>query len=299
VSPTITLVADQLYKITVDLWNGGGPWSFITQMSVNGGAWQPIPLAQLSLPQDRRLPMFELAFNKMPNTPVVGGSLPLPGTNNVFQNLLMHNAAIGPLNGRQCMIVNGSSSGVFNYQKFSQGVRLRAFKSFTMMLQINSVTWGKEGVTPSIFGLYNVPSTNITGYPRLSAPPDSWNLPNQTLNFMITASSSQIYPYAKNLWQCDNAAISAYPAGQWFHYAFVWDDDFKGYQVFINGKLIQHAICTVTNLNAMFEQMRIGSDGTDDGANWSGGMAWFRAFDYRLSTDLITRDMNDDWASLL
>ena len=208
------------------------------------------------------------------------------------------------------MIVKGNGSGVYNVQgssKIVQGARVRAFKSYTMMVQIDSVKWG-SGATPSIFTLYNLPGSNVTAYPR-TAVPESWDFPNQTQQFMITASSTNIYPWGKGTYSASNMPVdymfgqnaginSAYPPGQWFHFAMVWDDDFTGYVTYINGKPSQHFAAVPYDVQTIMEQMRIGSDATDDGAGWTGGMAWFRAFDYRLSQDLINRDMNDDWANL-
>ncbi len=309
---TIQMVAGQPYKLSVDLWNGGGPWSFIFQMSVNGGAWQNIPLQQLSMTQDRRLPTFELAFNKMSTTSSGAGSTeqpaPIQDTNGVFQNLIRLQAPIGQLNGRQCLQINGNGSGVYNFGYFSQGVRVRAFKSYTMMLQINSVKWG-SGASPSIFSLYNLPSTNITSYPRKGSPQDSWDFPNQTQQFMITASATQIYPWGKGIYSGSSQDVSKMfganspsspqiTPGQWFHFAMVWDDDFSGYVLYLNGNPSQHYACAPYDITTIMEQMRIGSDWADDKSGWTGGIAWFRAFDYRLSQDLIQRDMNDDWANL-
>ena len=304
---TINMIAGQPYKLAIDLWNGGGPWTFTFQTSVDGGPWTNLPLTQLYMTQDRRLPTFELAFNKMP---MGSGNGPITDTNIVFQNLAMGNATIGSYNGKQCMIVKGNGSGVYNVQgssKIVQGARVRAFKSYTMMVQIDSVKWG-SGATPSIFTLYNLPGSNVTAYPR-TAVPESWDFPNQTQQFMITASSTNIYPWGKGTYSASNMPVdymfgqnaginSAYPPGQWFHFAMVWDDDFTGYVTYINGKPSQHFAAVPYDVQTIMEQMRIGSDATDDGAGWTGGMAWFRAFDYRLSQDLINRDMNDDWANL-
>jgi hypothetical protein len=309
-TPTIQIVAEQLYKLTFDLWNGGGPWAFLVQMSINGGAWQPIPLQQLYMTNDRRLPMIELAFNTMNTAAATQAETQVQDTNNVFQNLALINAAIGPLNGRQCMLVNGSGSGVFNYYNFNQGVRLCAMKSITMMVQINSINITSGG-SPSLISFYNVPSSNTTGYPRKGWSQSS-AVPyvNRTNDFMITADTNTIYPYGMGQNPNTNfpvsdyfmknvlASSSPYPANQWFHFAMVWDDDFSGYALYVNGVLTQHQFIPPYGVQLMMEQIRIGCDNHPEGQSWTGGMAWFRAFDYRLSTELIQQDMNDDWANL-
>lgn len=312
----VALTPGTPYKLTFDLWNGGGPWSFGVQYSVNGGGWQPIPISQLYMIEDRRLPMVELAFNQMQTTNIPQNQLnngtPVTDTNGVFQNLFM-TANIGQLNGRQCMLVNAPVQGVFNYYTFNQGVRLAAMKSITMMLQINSITVGSTGLTPSIISFFNLPQSSLTGYPRRG-----WDQSHvqpylaRTNDFMISSNGSQIYPWGLGPVKNSNVGVdtffkenaqgglgvSSIPQGQWFHFAWVWDDTFTGYTVYINGKQAARAFVGAYDPTLMMEQFRIGCDSHPEGQAWTGGIAWFRAFDYRLSTDLIQRDMNDDWVNV-
>jgi hypothetical protein len=294
----VQLVADQPYEMIIDLWNGGGPWSFTIAMSVDGSAWAPIPLQQLSMVQDRRLPMIELAFNKMP----VGTTGPIADTDDVFQNFQMVNSSIGNLNGKQCMLVTGPGSGVFNMANYIQGVRLRGMKSLTMMVQISSISY-PNGVTPSIVSFYNLPDTNITAYPRKGLGPQPFNYIQRTNDFMITANSGTIYP-----WGIQNPTIGTsgfgngvtpYALGQWMHYAFVWNDDFAGYTTYLNGTPSPTLPLLPYDVQIMMEQIRIGCDVHPEGQSWTGGIAWFRAFDYQLSKDLVQLDMNDGWGSII
>jgi hypothetical protein len=311
------MVADQSY--TLDLWTfnpGGVNWSFDLQVSVNGGGWQELPAAQLFLVADRRQPMIELAFNKMATvtSPPQGGA-PIADTNNVFQNLVT-TANIGPLNGKQALIVGGSGQGVYNYSKWVQGVRLRAIKTITMMLQINSVTPAPQGTVPSIVSFFNLPqSVTYGGLPRAGFDP-SFVQPyaSRTNDFMITAEATGlIFPwgvgpaagttniknnFSQNVWTSD-LGVASYTPGQWFHFAFVWDDDFTGYTIYVNGQQAGRAMIPAYDPTLIMEQMRIGCDAHPEGQAWTGGIAWFRAFDYRLSTDLLQTDMNDAWSSLV
>jgi len=298
-SQTVQMVADQPYEMIVDLWNGGGPWSFTIAMSVGGNAWAPIPLQQLSMVQDRRLPTIELAFNKMP----VGTTGQIADTDNVFQNFQLVNSSIGTLNGKQCMLVTGPGSGVFNMANYIQGVRLRGMKSLTMMVQISSLTPSSSGLTPSIVGFYNLPDTNITAYPRKGLGPQPFNYIQRPNDFIITANGSTIYP-----WGIQNPTVGSsgfgaaslpYPLGQWFHYAFVWNDDFAGYTAYLNGVSGNQAPLTPYDVQLIMEQIRIGCDVHPEGQSWTGGIAWFRAFDYQLSKELVQMDMNDGWDSLV
>jgi hypothetical protein len=47
----------------------------------------------------------------------------------------------------------------------------------------------------------------------------------------------------------------------------------------------------------VYEQIRIGCDMTSD-RSWTGGIQWFRAFDYQLSQAQVQMDMQDGWLSL-
>jgi hypothetical protein len=69
--------------------------------------------------------------------------------------------------------------------------------------------------------------------------------------------------------------------------------------MYIDGKLVANLPAAAYDPALIMETIRIGCDGTDDMAQWTGGVAWFRGFDYRLSGDLIQRDMEDDWANLV
>ena len=303
VSPFRDLVAGQTYKFVIDIWNGGGPWAFFIQMSINGGAWQPIQATQLSLPADRRLAVFELAFNKMPTGT---GNGPVQDTNKVFQNLTMwRNCTVGALNGRQCMLVNGSGSGVYSFNTYNQGVRGRAFKSWTAMVQINSMTRGLGGTGnyPTLISFHNLSGSAPLSYPRMGPPPESWDYKTRAQDLSVWILNGQIQlqymdkqnPEILQQYYFNNRA---FPFGRWNHLAIVWDEDFNGYALYINGNLAGQLRATGPDVALMFEQMRIGCDATDDGANWTGGIAWFRGFDYRLSSEQIQMDMNDAWGSL-
>jgi hypothetical protein len=314
----ITLVAGQVYRIVIDFWNGGGPWSFTLAAYINGSnTATPLPLTQLSMTADRRLPYWELAFNKMGSSSTTAPTA-IVDTNGLFQNM-QRAAAIGSLNGRQCMIVGGPGQCVFNYNTFVQGVRLRALRSFTMMMQINSIVPNAAQTAPSLVSFFNLPESVVTGYPRKGTLLGSTVVQpyaNRVNDFMITATSTgSLYPWGlgpadagkvsniqnyfyQNAW-VSGEGLSQYPLAQWFHLAWVWDDDFTGYTVYVNGKQSARAFVPAYDMTLIMEQFRIGCDNHPEGQSWTGGIAWFRAFDYRLSQDLIQRDMNDDWASLV
>lgn len=308
-SAIVSLIPDQEYRLVYDTWSVGGPWTKSFQMSVNGGGWQPLPSDQLYLPVDRRQPLVELAFHKMP----AGTTGPVSDTQGILQNWFL-NAPTGSVAGQPCLVVGGHGAYCGNWNKYSQGMRLRALKTICMKLYIKSGSVVRGGGTssPSIYALYNLPSTNTAGAPRLGAPTEAWDKPNRTAYFELTTwTGDAVYPYGTAqkgggdiiqqtfLNNIVGRPVPVTPSDTWYHYAFVWADDFTSYAIYIDGKLVANLPAATYDPALILEQIRIGCDATGDGAVWQGGVAWFRGFDYRLSGDLIQRDMNDDWASLV
>jgi hypothetical protein len=300
-----SLIADQEYTITLDMTNAVDLWSLRVQAMINGSGPYDIDGTQLFLPYDRRQPMVNLSFNKMSTS--VAAPDAVSDANGVFQNLsLVGNASIGTLAGVQCMLVNANpnGSGVFNFRNVAQGFRGRAFKSMTAMINVTSYNNSTDGRTaPSLISFYNVNTVDPTEQVPHRAPAPSWNYGNRSQDMSIFMSGgAAVFQYkdARDPMILTQYFYNAVPLamGAWHHIAIVWDDDFQGYAFFLDGTLKGQLRATGPGVSQLFEQIRIGCDATDDGARWSGGIAWFRAFDYRLSTDRIQTDMNDAWANL-
>jgi hypothetical protein len=320
---TPTSVADWFvpgrpYKFTIDLWNGGGPWSFGIKMCVGGGSnWVPVPLEQIYMTQDRRLPMLEFAFHKMAPTALTSGQLnggvPIQDTDAALTQCVIA-ANIGQVAGRPCMVVDGPGRGVFNYRTYTQGIRLRAIKSFTMMICITGAA-APAGTTPSLVSFFNLPESQTNqsggGNPRGGWQP-SYEQPygKRVNDFMITANAGTVYPWGLGplgptaakadayFTEGYQKSMAPYTLGTWFHYAFVWDEDGTGYTIYVNGAQVGRAFMPAYDPQLIMEQFRIGCDTHPEGQSWTGGMQWFRAFDYRLSMDLVKRDMADAWGAL-
>lgn len=300
------LVETQYYKLTVDLWNGGGPWGLVLTYSVNGGAWQPLLPTQLFLLQDRRKPWFELDFTRMaPDSPAANTQIQVRDTRGVFSNLFRWNSPIQPIAGVNCMTVNAAGGLSFgNFMGTCQGVRLRALKSFTMKLFISNITTSANGATPSLFGIHNHTDTQI-GNLGMSWRPTIQNGPSTfTQDFQVTAGPSGIYPWNLTAGPDFSAGWSsgikgAFPMNQWFHFAFVWDDNFMGYTLYLNGSSVGHGtLTTAYPVDLVMEQIRLGNDYNVDGRGWNGGIAWFRGFDYSLTPTDVQTDANDGWVNL-
>jgi hypothetical protein len=300
-SSIVPLVAHQRYTITWDVYHASDVWMFSCMFSVNGAAWRPLPADQLFMPYDRRLPALELAFNKMPDSGVQLRDV--RDTHRILDNLQM-SAPIRELAGRRCMIV-GEGSGVMNFKFWNQGIRAYAMKSYTAMMLIRSVAY-PSGVTPSLFGFYNTRSADPRGALRHHHPQEPWDYAQQKDNLMLTSGGTNVYGWGKSATDpavyrqfITNAAQAVpIPTGSWFHFAWIWDENLGGYAFWINGQLAQKFASVPFASSQIMEQIRIGTDTTGDGSAWSGGMAWFRGFDYRLNEEQIRRDMNDDWGSL-
>lgn len=305
ITTPVQLIPDQSYTVIYDTWNVV-PWTKLFQMNVNGGGWQQIPTQQLYLMADRRQPLLELAFHRLP----AGTSGPITDTQGILQNWFL-NSPTGTVSGQPCLVVAGHGSYCGNWNKYSQGIRLRALKTLTMKLFVKSGSVSfPNRVPPTLFSMYNLPSTNTAGPLRVGAPTDSWNWINRTADFSLMTSGSNVYPYGTSqkgggdviqetfLY---NASTSApmIPLDRWFHLAYVWADDMSSYAIYLDGKLMVNLPAAQYDPALILEQIRIGCDSTDDMASWQGGVAWFRGFDYRLSGDLIQRDMNDSWDTLV
>ena len=291
------MVPGQTYKLTWLMVNGGGPWSFGCYLSVGGSAFAPIPTNQTWMTQDRRLPTIGLEFADM--AAGTGSGSAISDTNNVITNWELVNAQIGSAYGRNCMSWNWG--GLHSFRGYNQGIRGRALKSITMQLYIDNGFIGNGGAWPSIFSFANFNNTNVAGNPRQGPPSESWDYiyRQQDMSFCFANGVGRLFVLdrTQNPAQTASDPISL-PNQQWFHLAMVWDDDWQGAAFYVNGSQVAHTRFQGPSMTQLYEQICIGSDGTDDGAHWGGGMSWFRGFDYRLSTDQITMDMNNAWGQL-
>ncbi len=315
-TPTVQLVAGTSYKLTVDFWNGLGGWIFQVLMSFNGGPWSQIPPAQLSTPVDRRLPMIEYDFtNAKSDSPAYGSSTSLSDTNGIFQQMYRYMAPIGALGGKQALLINGpqsvndalggNPSGIFNFLGPVQGMRLRAVKSFTMKVYVSSVNVA-NGLSPTLISFFNLPESVTTSLPSRTLQANFVQpYTNRVNDFSLAVSSSgAVAPMGRapgvsgNIFGTSSQVIA--PLNQWYHLAWVWADDWQSYSIYLNGKLQYNKSITASyDPKLIMEQIRIGCDNHAEGAKWSGGIAWFRAFDYGLSPDLIKHDIDNTWSSLL
>lgn len=298
-SEILKMFTGQPYKLTVDRGTS-------IAVSFNSAPWSPIQASQLYLLKDRRLPMIDFSFSRMPEG--TQGPRGIQDADAVFQSFqLSPNARIGSLSGRNCMIVSGYNSNANNRNGYIQGVRFRAIKSFTMMVNISNVSFPGGAATPSLVAFYNLPTSNPTGVPKLSGSSQPFTYRQRTDDFMISSDMSFVYPYGLQHGTSrpfdialSKTKFDAIQANQWCHFAFVWDMDGEGATVYLNGSKSKgvHFSVSPYDVDLIMENFVIGCDEHPDGQTWTGGIAWFRAFDYFLSIEDIERDMNDAWDSL-
>jgi len=174
-----------------------------------------------------------------------------------------------------------------------------------MKLNIASLSF-PGGVTPTILSFWNQPGMNglAPPHPYNEQPPNYMARQN---DFSITMNGSTIYPYGMDQSNpsiqsalqdnADNGTCS-YTPGTWFHFAFVWDEDFTGYTMYKDGVQAGRGFIPAYSSTLIMEQMRIGCDNHPEGESWTGGIGWCHMFDYRLSTSMIQTDMNNTWSSL-
>jgi hypothetical protein len=296
-SGIVELVAGTPQLMTIDFLNAGGPWNFFLNTSINGSPWFQLTKDLFTLPIDRRVPMVDFSFYLLPD----GFKGPTKDPQNVFQNTII-NSTVGNLNGRKCMLVTGAGSAACNYAKYNQGFRARAFKSITMMVCITNRVAGINSISPALFNFFNTSSSVTTQFPRQGRPGESvdYNARRSDLSmYLMEGRMSLIY-------REDSRGIQAqyYPNVQpftynkWMHIAIVWDDDWQGYAFYIDGKNVASLRAPGPDASLIFEQFRIGSAEGQGNSYWTGGISWFRGFDYRLADDQIKTDMDDKWSDL-
>jgi hypothetical protein len=308
-----TLQGQKDYPMVIDLIRASPNWSLAIYMSVNGRGWESIPADLFYLPEDRRNPMIEMAFNKMPDDATglaTHKNANQTDTYGIFSNLFRWSAPIGRLNGRRCMLVGQTTSGVFNYARINQGIRFCAMKSFTLMFQIDSVTM--QNITPTLISFFNPAGANPLGPPHGQQPNIVNSATTRQDDFQITANNNIIYPWTFNpaskasafMNNINSGNVAKYQKGQWTHLAWVWNEDFAGYTMYVTtgtnsnpSTEVASGFCPAYSPTLIMENIRIGGDNQQiDKCQWTGGIAWFRAFDYRLSKDQALIDFRDDWA---
>lgn len=215
--------------------------------------------------------------------------------NELHQNLAVTDIVLGELAGRRCWLVRPGRV-LSNNMKYSQGFRARAFKTITLMVYVIALDPAGPAVS-KIFSFFNTSQsatltmprgrpTEYTGYDGRTQDLSLWLMWGRIqLQYRVQAQ-----PVIQTKYYYNDQTIKF---NQWTHIAIVWDDDWEGYALYLGGKLAGQLRAPGPAANQIFEQFRL-----NDEPGWEGGIAWFRGFDYRLSPELIERDMANQWNSL-
>jgi hypothetical protein len=81
----------------------------------------------------------------------------------------------------------------------------------------------------------------------------------------------------------------------WQHFTWIWNGDFTAVDIYLDG--VKRMSGSGNTLEEQITQENfIGRAAIDnDHRMHSGGMMWFRGFDYPLTAPEIAQDMDDDW----
>ncbi len=321
-APSAEFIQGQRIPIRIVFYGFLSNWGFNFLYSYNSSPLTVIPPQLLLLPKSTKNPMFEIAVS---NGTDPTGTIPkgtIGETTGLIPNLIPFDLTVrqsGDMSG--AMIVSGGTSCVANTKSYCQGIRGRAFRSITMHVNVKSVTGN-----PCIFTMYNLPSSIKNGYipsldstmtivqaeasspnPRLGAPPPSAGdaIKVQEMSLVLSNGGTQLslqcnntpYPPPPTPPKQYPSPTVPLPINKWHHIALVWDDDWNGIQIWVDGDNKQGSIPYIGPRGPMiFEQFRLGSNDEITSSNsWTGAIGWFRGFDYRLSQKDIQTDMQNQW----
>jgi hypothetical protein len=238
------------------------------------------------LPIERKNPIINIAMNR-------GNVAEISNT----VNIEVYNLTNGTRGGRACTLFNGSNG----YIKIMNPIRTKAFRSYTAKVFMESY-----GYHPRIWQFYNGSGIGRHEWSwRTFRHEWRWRLENETWASSRDNVQMALGYYTGDLIPCfkqnENQGHSIYaggsniPLNRWVHITWIWNADYTGYDLLLDGNRVLSA--TGPEIADTFtEQNFIGKaffDGTHSLVK--GGMEWFRAFDYPLSADEIATDMDDDW----
>jgi hypothetical protein len=234
----------------------------------------------------------------------------------LLRNLFLQSPAVlSAYNGKGFYQIGPRSGCVLNYLNYSQGIRARACKSYTMLVKVDDMTTSlananaEGGSLPSLFDFYNAgksdPQQVRPGFPNYLW---DYGMRQQDMGLYISPQGMQLM--LKNQVDPSNRSLTVlprptpFPMRQWIHVAVVWDEDWSGYTLYLDGVARVHErIASPPPVTLIYEQMRIGRDypnaEVDNMAWWHGGIAWFRGFDYRLNQEMIDVDRQNGWGKFM
>jgi len=247
----------------------------------------PIPITICRLPIERKNPVMNITMN---------GGLVSEITKTF--DIQAVNTSEGNRGGRSCTVFNGQNS----YVKINTKLRNKAFRSYTLKFYCESL-----GNCTRLFQFYNGGWTSYWQWAwwgwgwqqqwRYDA--ENYGVATDALDIELGYQSTGIYGQYKTPgypgWNLVGAMDNSLKINNWQHLTFIWNDDFSGYALYLDG--VKISTCSKTPINEQFTWENYIGKGYWDGwtSMFKGGMEWFRAFDYPLGPDEIQQDMDDDW----
>ena len=261
----------------------------VTQQSttwyMTDSANNPLSIDVCRLPIERKNPVMNITMNQGIITEINGNF-----------NIQTFNTTSGNRGGRSCTVFNGVNS----YVKINTHLRNKAFRSYTLKFYSESL-----GNCTRLWQLYN--GGYSAGY-VWSWWGWQWNWRYDAENYGVSTDALDIVFGYQDTSLCTQYKTPGYPNGnmstcvgngvklnQWQHLTFIWNDDFSGHTMYLEG--VQVASAKGTPIAEAFTQENYIGKGYFDGwtGMFKGGMEWFRAFDYPLTPAEMKQDMEDDW----
>jgi hypothetical protein len=246
-----------------------------------------IPITVCRLPIERKNPVMNIMMN--------GGMV--SEITKTF-DIQAVNTSEGNKGGRSCTVFNGDNS----YVKINTKLRNKAFRSYTLKFYSESL-----GNCTRLFQFYNGAWTYSWQWvwwgwgwqQQWRYDAENYGLATDALDIELGYQSPGIYGQYKTPgypgWNLVAAMDNSLKMNNWQHLTFIWNDDYSGYSLYLEG--IKISSCSKTIIQEQFTWENYIGKGYWDGwtSMFKGGMEWFRAFDYPLGPDEIQQDMDDDW----
>jgi len=246
------------------------------------------PITICRLPMERKNPILNITMNGGPVTEITDSF-----------SISAQNIQEGNRGGRSCTIFNGSNSLV----KINNKLRNKAFKSYTMKFYPESL-----GNCTRLFQFYNGgwrPRWQWYSwgwwwggwYYTWSYDTEDYGIADVALDVEFGYQNTQLSGQFKTPgWgQMVGTIDNGVKLNTWQHLTFVWNDDYSGYSLYLDGEKRVSASGKV--IPEQFTHENFIGKGYFDGwtGMFKGGVEWFRGFDYPLGPDEIQQDMDDDW----
>jgi hypothetical protein len=269
-TPPIVVTPTQPQEITTDWYNNYGGYVIVHQLWQDG-AYATIPPNMIQQVQPTGYPIARWDFYE--------GII--QDRCRVLDSEVIGSIPITTMGGLKCAQFQGRS-----YIRILNPMATTAFKTITMTIYINSnaAPWPRPWeFNNSALGSYNAGEGNWCEDSIFGC-----FSPNNSLGAGFYCQQ-----------QCEGPSIwtgsGTMDVGKWYHYAWVIDDDMKGFSIYINGvKLQSYKSPSFTMLmNKIYKNCYIFN--SVEYWNKDVGVGWFRIFDYTMTQTDVIADSQNAW----